>query len=95
MPGNTLANSFRLLFFASAASFTRKPSEDFPTPLPVAALWGMLEERYPGMKKAVLDSCALTVNLNYVDLEEEGDQGSAMVIQDGDEVAIIPPVSSG
>lgn len=48
------------------------------------------------MTKAVLDSCAVTVNLEYVDVEEEGGKEKAgVVIQEGDEVAIIPPVSSG
>ena len=49
-----------------------------------------LEKKYPGIKEKVLDSCAVTVNLEYVDLEE-----NTAVIKDGDEVGIIPPVSSG
>ena len=48
------------------------------------------------MTKAVLGSCAVTVNLEYVDVEEEGGKEKAgVVINEGDEVAIIPPVSSG
>jgi len=39
----------------------------------------------------VLDSCALTVNLEYVDLDDLEEE----MIKEGDEVAIIPPVSSG
>lgn len=55
-------------------------------------LFDLLESRYGGIRAKVLDSCALTINLEYVDLEEESGQ---VMIQAGDEVAIIPPVSSG
>ena len=55
-----------------------------------------LAERYPGIKEKVLGSCALTVNLDYVDVEEEVGKGEGgLVVRAGDEVAIIPPVSSG
>jgi molybdopterin converting factor small subunit len=84
---------FNILYFASAASFTRKPSENFPAPVPVTELFDFLEEKYPGIKKSVLSSSALTVNLEYVDVEE--DAAAGMVIKEGDEVGIIPPVSSG
>jgi len=46
----------------------------------------------------VLSTAAITVNLDYVDVEEsqEGlEDSKGPVIQEGDEVAIIPPVSSG
>ena len=82
---------FSILYFASASSFTKKSSENFPAPLPVKELFGLLEGKYPGMEKSVLRSCAITVNLEYVDVEEDGE----MVIKAGDEVGIIPPVSSG
>ncbi len=84
---------FNILYFASAASFTRKPSENFPAPVPVTELFDFLEKKYPGIKKSVLSSSALTVNLEYVDVEE--DAAAGMVIEEGDEVGIIPPVSSG
>lgn len=89
-------NHFRILYFASAASFTRKSSDILPAPMPVTDLFGVLEKRYPGFTKAVLDSCAVTVNLEYVDVEEErGVEEGGVAINVGDEVAIIPPVSSG
>ena len=57
----------------------------------IAKLHDELEKLYPGIKAKVLDSSALTINLEYVDpLESAGQQ-----IHEGDEVAIIPPVSSG
>lgn len=95
------AGHFRILYFASAASFTRKTSEDFPSPLPVTALFRLLESKYPGIYKKVLCSCAVAVNQDYVEVEEEqrswasGDQPQPVVISEGDEVAVIPPVSSG
>lgn len=87
---------FTLLYFAAATSFTKKQHDFLPAPLPVSQLYDRLDQQYPGMKQKVLCSAALTVNLDYVDLEEEvgkGEQG--MLIQATDEVAIIPPVSSG
>ncbi|KAI8159146.1 Molybdopterin synthase sulfur carrier subunit [Colletotrichum sp. SAR 10_70] len=85
---------FNVLFFASAGSFTSKQSDVFPAPLPLKKLFDILEERYSGIKEKVLESCLVTVNLEYVDIPgpEDGDRPD---IQAGDEVAIIPPVSSG
>ncbi|KAF2151804.1 Molybdopterin synthase sulfur carrier subunit [Myriangium duriaei CBS 260.36] len=80
---------FNLLFFASAQTCTRKASETLAAPMTVAELMENLEQRYPGMQK-ILQSSALTINLDYVD-----DDSPSVVINDGDEVAIIPPVSSG
>lgn len=92
------AGQFRLLYFASAASFTGKASEDFTAPLPIADLFSVIETRHPGITVAVLSSAAITVNLNYVDIESverTSSEGNSIVIKEGDEVAIIPPVSSG
>ncbi len=82
---------FTLLYFATAFSFTKKVSEAFPAPVSPRGLYKLLEDRYPGIKHKVLDSCALTVNLEYVDLDDLEEE----MIKEGDEVAIIPPVSSG
>ena len=92
---------FRLLYFATAASFTKKPFDDFRAPLLLKELFQTLDSKYPGIKKSVLSSCAVTVNLDYVDMEdtayEDGSEnhGRVTTIKEGDEVAIIPPVSSG
>jgi molybdopterin converting factor small subunit len=85
------AGHFTVLYFAAVADFTKKPHEILPAPLKAAELVSALEDRYPGIANKLLESCAFTVNLDYVDLEESGDT----VIQEGDEVAVIPPVSSG
>lgn len=90
------ARHFTILYFAAATSFTTRHHDFLPAPLPIAKLFDALEDKYPGMKDKVLASCAVTVNLDYVDLDEEAGKGeAAMVIAEGDEVGIIPPVSSG
>lgn len=100
MPTKGPADHFTILYFASAASFTKKSSEYLPAPLKAARLFETLEARYPGITHGVLSSSAVTVNLDYVDIEEDADGDSAsptstVIIKAGDEVAIIPPVSSG
>jgi molybdopterin converting factor small subunit len=47
------------------------------------------------MKAKVLESCLVTINLEYVDIPEAAGGDTEIVIKEGDEVAIIPPVSSG
>ena len=87
---------FTLLYFAAATSHANRPHDFLPAPLPVTELWDVLEKKYPDFKHKVLDSAALTVNLEYVDLDEEREKGEdGLMIQEGDEVAVIPPVSSG
>lgn len=89
---STSSTEFTLLYFASAASFTGKESERFPAPTLLDDFFGKLEEAYPGIREKVIESCAVTINLEYVDLE---DDLSKVTIKPGDEVALIPPVSSG
>lgn len=89
---------FTILYFASAYTFTGKAGEAFEAPINVEKLYTLLESKYPGIKDKVLNSCALTINLHYVDtLDDTDDAGETEegIIKEGDEVAIIPPVSSG
>lgn len=88
---------FNLLYFASASTFTGKEFEALRAPLPVRKLFATLEERYTGIRSKILESCLVTINLTYVDVPEDSNEGGAEepVIKEGDEVAIIPPVSSG
>jgi molybdopterin converting factor small subunit len=88
---------FSILYFAAASTFTGKATEFVPAPLRARDLFAELERRHPGIKDRVLSSCAVTVNLEYVDLGDDGDDAAptGLEIQEGDEVAIIPPVSSG
>ena len=87
---------FRILYFASAASYTKTPEDTFPAPLPVPDLFPFLDTKYPGMYQKVLRSCVVTVNMDYVDVDTGGrDSTASRVIQEGDEVSIIPPISAG
>ncbi|KAH7406428.1 Molybdopterin synthase sulfur carrier subunit [Phaeosphaeria sp. MPI-PUGE-AT-0046c] len=94
-PAPAPAGHFSILYFAAAATLTKKGSEHLPAPLKVGDLFARLEERYPGIRDKVLSSCAVTVNLEYVDLDDADAADVDKEIREGDEVAIIPPVSSG
>ena len=93
----TPAGHFTVLYFAAAASYTGRQHDFFPAPIRSDRLFEVLEERYKNITARVLSSCAITVNFDYITIVEEGAEGalSSMDIEEGDEVAIIPPVSSG
>lgn len=94
----SFTGTFQLHYFASAASYTKKNTESFPAPYPLCRLFDLLESRYPGIKTKVLSCCAVSVRLEYVDGEEldaETAKDKTRMIECEDEVAIIPPVSSG
>jgi molybdopterin synthase sulfur carrier subunit len=95
-PSKTQDGHFTILYFASASSYTSKDSESFQAPVPLSKLFDSLEDKYKGIKAKILESCLVTINLEYVDVPENvSTDGRETVIKDGDEVAIIPPVSSG
>jgi molybdopterin converting factor small subunit len=94
-PAKAAAGHFSILYFAAASTFTKKTSEHLPAPVKARDLFDALEGRYPGIRQKVLASCAVTVNLEYVDIDEEDSPDLDREIKEGDEVAIIPPVSSG
>ncbi|KAK2787498.1 hypothetical protein FQN52_007216 [Onygenales sp. PD_12] len=89
---NTKPQTFQIHYFSTASSYTHKQTESLPAPCPLHKLFDLLEARYPGIKEKVLVSCAVSVGLEYVDVD--GEMGMRM-IGAGEEVAIIPPVSSG
>lgn len=88
------SEQIRVLYFASASTFTKKRSESFKVPGSLTGLFEMLESRYPGFRKQVLSCSAITLNLEYVDIEDETSD-SPIILRGGDEIGIIPPVSSG
>lgn len=87
---------FTILYFASASDYTSKASEVLPAPLPLSKLFDTLEGKYSGIKDRLLEGCLVTINLEYVDVPDAvAGARTETTIQEGDEVAIIPPVSSG
>ncbi|OAX80588.1 hypothetical protein ACJ72_05077 [Emergomyces africanus] len=98
-------STFQIHYFSTASAYTRKQTESLPAPLPLPKLFDLLESRYPGIKEKVLVSCAVSVGLEYVDVDvdvrnvdgkkEDVDPADVRVIGPGEEVGIIPPVSSG
>jgi len=90
------AGHFTILYFASSSSYTHKQYDFFRGPLLLSRVPDLLEMQYPGIKEKLLGSCMLTVNLDYTDIEEEAARGEqGLVVQPGDDLAIIPPVSAG
>lgn len=87
--------TFTVLYFASASSFTGKESDSFPAPIALSGLFSLLESKYPGIRASILDHCMLTVNLDYVDMPQDGSENGDLLLKAGDELALIPPVSSG
>lgn len=94
-PAKVPSGHFSVLYFAGASSFTGKASEHLSAPLRAGNLFEELEKQHPGIGTKVLSSCAVTVNLEYIDIDGEDAADLDLVIKEGDEVAIIPPVSSG
>ena|SRR5690625_3196960 len=93
-------NTFQIHYFSSASSYTNKQTEYLPAPLPLKKLFETLEGMYPGIREKVLGSCGVSLGLEYVDIEDgdgDGDRdgGEERMITAGEEVGIIPPVSSG
>ncbi|CAG8253248.1 unnamed protein product [Penicillium salamii] len=86
-----MSDTFTIHYFASASQFTSKNTESLPAPQKLSTLFDELEKRYPGIGSKVLSSCGISLNGEYVDIEEDVD----VVIEAGGEVAVIPPVSSG
>ncbi|KAL8795853.1 MAG: hypothetical protein Q9195_001733 [Heterodermia aff. obscurata] len=89
MPEKPPAGHFHILYFASASTFTGKTAETFPAPIKLEDLYDILEGKYTGIKEKVLNSCAIT------DDDAHDSESLPRIIEEGDEVGIIPPVSSG
>lgn len=90
------AGHFRVLYFASASTMTGKEWDDFPAPMSLRDLLVLLEGKYTGINDQVILSSAITKNLEYLDETTDDSLGQeSTIFEQGDEVAIIPPVSSG
>jgi molybdopterin converting factor subunit 1 len=80
--------TIRVLFFASLRERLRtsEAAHDLENGSTVADLWSDLCRRNTGLEEMTA-SVSFAVNQEYVD--------RATVLHDGDEVALIPPVSGG
>jgi molybdopterin synthase catalytic subunit len=80
----------RVLYFARAREVAGAAEESLELPggCGTAALLAALRARHPGLE-GVLRSCVFAVNQEYVALDQE------VPLKEGDEVAIIPPLSGG
>lgn len=107
-PSSSSDGTFTLLLFAAASTYAGGVETlTLPAPSTLRQVFKSLEAQFPGITRKVLQSSAVTVNLEYVDfevedrgkedVEGEGNSGEGLdlVIGKGDEVGIIPPVSSG
>ena len=76
-----------VLFFGIARDFagSRSMKFDFPKDTSVKSIRSSLEQRYPALNG--LKRYAVAVNNEYA--------GDDVVVNDGDEIAILPPVSGG
>ncbi|RMJ25456.1 hypothetical protein PHISP_03691 [Aspergillus sp. HF37] len=91
--------TFQIHYFAAASSYTQRETESLPAPTTLSRLFPILEDKYPGIRERVLSSCSVALGGEYVDVDLDSGEGEGegkdTVIAPGDEVAIIPPVSSG
>lgn len=99
--GAQTSSTFTLLLFASAQTYcSNTESLRWSAPTTLRQVCNDLEEKFPGFGEKVLRASGVTVNLDYVDFEYDRDvlgegEGGQYVVQPGDEIGIIPPVSSG
>ncbi|XP_075312100.1 molybdopterin synthase sulfur carrier subunit [Odontesthes bonariensis] len=81
-----------VLYFAKSAELTGLKEEELvavPTPIGSSDLWGLLLRKHPSLA-ALQGQVVLAVRQQYVAI---GDQ--VVTLADGDEVAVVPPLSGG
>lgn len=89
--------SVRVLFFARARELAGVSSATVEVPtgtLPAAAFSDVVIPRYPGLGPLAA-YCALAVNLEYVSGGPADSDLQCAPLADGDELAVIPPISGG
>ncbi|XP_043106113.1 molybdopterin synthase sulfur carrier subunit [Puntigrus tetrazona] len=80
-----------VLYFARSAEITGLKAESISVPSNISSLqlWQDLETRHPRLS-VLRDQVVLAVRQEYVSLGEQ-----PLTLRDGDEVAVIPPLSGG
>ncbi|KAA0703760.1 Molybdopterin synthase sulfur carrier subunit [Triplophysa tibetana] len=80
-----------ILYFAKSAELTGLKSEIITVSSNVTSeqLWQHLEEKHPRLT-VIRDQVVLAVRQEYVPLS-----GQPLTLREGDEVAVIPPLSGG
>lgn len=81
-----------VLYFAKSVELTGLKEEDIaavPTPISGLDLWRLLLQRHPRLS-LLQGQVVLAVRQQYVAI---GDQ--VVTLRDGDEVAVVPPLSGG
>nr|XP_046230884.1 molybdopterin synthase sulfur carrier subunit [Scatophagus argus] len=81
-----------VLYFAKSVELTGVKEETIvavPTPISSQDLWSLLLQRHPRLS-VLQDQVVLAVRQQYVAI---GDQ--VVTLADGDEVAVVPPLSGG
>mmetsp|Transcript_13301 Transcript_13301/g.16568 ORF Transcript_13301/g.16568 Transcript_13301/m.16568 type:complete len:90 (-) Transcript_13301:1151-1420(-) len=88
-------DNIKLLYFASAREVRGVKEEEVSlsclSSKEPKAVFQYLEREHPDMKD-ILESAAIAINEEYVDLQDPDEQ---QILKPGDKVAIIPPISGG
>uniref|UniRef100_A0A672KYJ1 Molybdopterin synthase sulfur carrier subunit n=1 Tax=Sinocyclocheilus grahami TaxID=75366 RepID=A0A672KYJ1_SINGR len=81
-----------VLYFAKSAELTGLKAENITVPSNISSLqlWQHLETRHPSRLSVLRDQVVLALRQEYVPLGEQ-----PLTLRDGDEVAVIPPLSGG
>uniref|UniRef100_A0A3Q3JH83 Molybdopterin synthase sulfur carrier subunit n=1 Tax=Monopterus albus TaxID=43700 RepID=A0A3Q3JH83_MONAL len=85
-------NTVTVLYFAKSKDLTGLKEEEFtsvPTPISSGDLWRLLLQRHPSLS-VLQGHVVLALRNLYVSIGDE-----AVTLLDGDEVAVVPPLSGG
>lgn len=89
---NAPSMTFTVLYFAGAKDIAGVESETMYSPsttLPISEFPNLLLAKHPKLS-SILPTCMLSINLEYIDKTD-----ADISIKQGDQVAVIPPVSGG
>lgn len=80
-----------VLYFAKSAELTGVKAEEIPVATPVSGqqLWALLLQRHPRLS-VLQGQVVLAVRQQYIAIDDQ-----PVTLGDGDEVAVVPPLSGG